>query len=194
MKIITTIAAGIIISLSMPAVAFAHVVVTPTEVTSESRQIFTLSVPNEKDVAVTAVTLTIPEGIDDLQPNVSAGWNISTQANAKGVIQSVTWKGEIPAGQRADLVFKAMAPAKTGDIAWKATQVYADGSQTKWDQSPDRHDEQSVDSGPYSVTHVTAGDDTASNKATTDTNGSTALLVASGAFILSAAGLFIRRK
>lgn len=146
-----------VMTLAMvPGAAFAHVVVTPKQAVIGERTLFTVSVPNEKKTAVTSIRLTVPSGLEDVQPNVLGGWNVTTDVDADGNTTAIIWDGNIPVGQRADLVFKAQAPATATELDWKADQTYADGTIVHWDQKPTAttKDDDSATTGPYSVTQV----------------------------------------
>lgn len=139
--------------LLLPASAFAHVVVTPKEASVAQRLIFTMSVPNEKSVAVTNLKLLVPSGVTDITPTSKDGWKITTIKDTDGEVASINWSGAIPIGERQDFSFSAQVPAQTTELDWKAYQTYADNSTVHWDQKP-TSDHESDDSGPYSVTKV----------------------------------------
>lgn len=195
-KIALTISGILTTILALPAVALAHVVVTPAQAVIGARTLFTVSVPNEKQVAVTAIELRMPKGIQDVQPNVTAGWHITTVTDDDGNVTSITWQGTIPVGQRADLLFKAQTPAAAGELDWKANQTYADGSVVHWDQNAAQAGKAVKDDvGPYSVTKVI--DDEISSKTSSSDDGlrqaRLALAVSIAALVLSIGSLFMRR-
>lgn len=196
-KLVMGIAAVLVTVLVMPAIAFAHVVVTPDHAAVGEHVLFTVSVPNEKTVAMSSLKLTIPSGLTDVQPDVTAGWNITTATDGRDNITSITWTGTIPVGQRADLSFKAQAPAAAGELDWKATQTYADGSVVHWDQNPAATNDSS-NAGPYSVTKVVNDLSNNSTNSAPAKNGSSqatlALVLSVTALALSISGLFLRRK
>jgi uncharacterized protein YcnI len=154
---IAGVVVGVVTGLST-GVASAHVVVKPAQAGVASSQIFTTSVPNEKDVAVTKMRLVIPAGLTEVSPNVKPGWTIEEVKDGTGedaVVKEITWSGgTIPAGQRDDFAFSAQVPAKPTTIQWKAYQTYADGTEVAWDQKPTGSDDASGNSGPYSQTKV----------------------------------------
>jgi uncharacterized protein YcnI len=144
---------AVISAIALPAATFAHVVVTPKQADIAQRLIFTVSVPNEKPVAVTHLKLVIPNGVAEVLPTSKDGWDITTAKNSGGEVTTVEWTGTIPAGERQDFSFSAQTPEKAGELQWKAYQTYADGTIVHWDQDPTDSDE-SENSGPYSVTTV----------------------------------------
>ena len=135
--------------LGLPALASAHVLVSPKQVNVATDQTFTVSVPNERDVAVTKVKLALPKGLGEVTPTVHPGWTITKTGD------SIVWSGgTVPAGQRDDFSFNSQAPASAGEIDWKAYQTYADGYMVSWDQKPSGSDDSNGTKGPYSVTNV----------------------------------------
>jgi len=182
--------------LALPAAASAHVVVTPSQAGVGERVLFSVSVPNERQVAVSSITLTIPMGIENVQPNVAAGWNITTAEGSGGDITDITWTGNIPVGQRADLAFKAQVPASATELDWRASQTYADGTVVSWNQKPtsSKKDADSATSGPYSVTKVADDLSAPASHTTNSTKGTVALLCSVAALVLSLGSLFLRRR
>lgn len=157
-KIVAGLAvAAVTVGLNV-GIASAHVVVKPAEAGVASFQTFTTGVPNEKEVAVTKLRLTIPDGLSHVSPNVKPGWTIDEVKSGSGEdakVTEITWSGgSIPVGQRDDFVFSAQVPAKPATIQWKAYQTYADGTEVAWDQTPTNTDDDSGAKGPYSETKV----------------------------------------
>lgn len=154
--------------------ASAHVVVKPAEVLTGAFQSFNVGVPNEKEVPVTQVKLTVPDGLQYVTPTVKNGWTINVEKEGSGEsakVKSITWSGgSIPTGLRDDFGFSAKTPDKATDIQWKAYQTYEDGVTVNWDKNPKdvKEDDESGTEGPYSVTKVAA---TASASGVADSHG-----------------------
>jgi uncharacterized protein YcnI len=198
-KLLLGIATAALTVTALPAIALAHVIVTPARTAVGEGVLFNVSVPNERQVAVSSIMLNVPAGLQDVQPNALAGWDITTTQTSNDDVNSITWTGTIPAGQREDFGFKAQAPAQAGQLDWKAYQTYADGTVVSWDQKPaaGQKDDDPSDVGPYSVTNVVddLNANPAANTADTSSNKDTlALAFSIAALILSAAGLFLRRR
>ena len=188
-------AAAAVTILTMPAIALAHVVVTPAQAGVGASTMFNVSVPNEREVAVTSVTLDMPKGVENASPDVSAGWDITTAAGSGGNVTSITWTGTIPAGQRADFAFKAQMPATVGELDWRAYQTYADGTVVHWDQNPAVSGKVVKDNaGPYTVTKVVndLGGSAAMGSPASDRTATLALAFSIAALVLSIGGLFLR--
>lgn len=180
----------------LPFSVFAHVVVTPSDARIGEEVLFSISVPNEKEVAVTQMKLAIPRGVSDVTPTVKDGWDIKTTtvSSTSEEIASITWSnGTIPQGQRQDFTFSAQAPESATKIQWKAYQTYADGTSVAWDQTPSGSDDSDGTQGPYSVTTVT-NDLTESSVSEKTPNTVLGLVLSMIALLLSIVSLFIRRK
>ena len=135
--------------------AFAHVVVTPSQVGVAKELVFSVSVPNEKDAAVTALRLVVPKGVSDVSPTVKTGWTTTTKKDADQNVTEIDWSGgTIPAGERDDFSFGAQAPASPAVLNWKAYQTYADGTVVAWDATPDASKADDDSLTPYSTTQV----------------------------------------
>lgn len=144
---------------------FAHVVVTPNQANIGAFQVFTVGVPNEKEIPVTGLRLVLPQGLKHVSPNVKSGWTIQTKSTGEGesaTISEIIWTGgSIPSGQRDDFLFSAQVPAEATTLDWKAYQTYKDGTVVSWDQAPvpNQTDEQreqmeAKNMGPESQTNV----------------------------------------
>jgi uncharacterized protein YcnI len=197
-KLIATILASLSVTLLAPLATFAHVVVTPNQATTGQRTLFTVSVPNERSSDVTKLKLLIPKGLQEVQPNVMAGWTISTEKTDNDV-SSITWTGTIPEGQRADFVFKAQVSAASGELDWKAYQTYSDNTLVSWDQAPTatETDNDDATTGPYSVTKVTATADSSAQTSQNDDNNTltlAALAVSIVAIVMSIFALIWRSR
>lgn len=140
-------------------VVFAHVTVKPSEAVIAGFQTFTVSVPNERNVATKSIKLVMPSGVSYVSPTQKPGWKIAIDSKGSGdqkTVTSITWSGnEIKNGFRDEFTFSAKTPEQSGDLQWKAYQTYADGKVVSWDQPPtDKHEREDGSKGPFSVTKV----------------------------------------
>ncbi len=192
-KILVSATAGLVLTFVLPAIAFAHVIVTPTRAGVGEELVFSVSVPNERNVAVSSVKLDIPAGVDEVTPTMIPGFTISTTGSTDKV-SSITWTGNIPVGQREDFSFGAQVPAKAAQLDWKAYQTYVDGTVVHWDQKPEGDDDSIGTAGPYSVTKVV--NDLGSNTPASgsSTKNTLALAFSVAALIVSIGGLFLRPR
>ena len=192
-KVLAHIALTFGLVFALPAVAFAHVIVTPNQAGIGQELVFNVSVPNERTVDVTNVKLVIPKGVSDVSPTVIPGWTITTQSSNNNVT-AINWSGNIPVGQREDFSFGAQVPASPTQLDWKAYQTYADGTVVHWDQHPSGSDDAVGTAGPYSVTNVVNDLNSNDTNSNNSNRATVALVFSVAALALSIGGLFIRRK
>lgn len=175
--------------------ASAHVTVKPGEVAPGQYQVFTVSVPNERDNPTVSVRVELPEAVPSATPTVAPGWTVDIDTSGSGdeqVTHAITWSGgTIPVDQRAEFSFSAKTPEAPGTLTWKAYQTYADGTVVSWDQT-DSDEGHGTDAtgGPASLTLVSAPtEDVADDDA--DTTGRYALYIAVAGFVVSLGALTI---
>lgn len=124
------------VALAGASAAWAHARLSPAVSLSGELQLYSLTVPTEKEgAATTQVVLTVPKGfsIDSFVP--APGWRRVEQSRGAGadtVIQKVTWKGgRVPAGE--DALFQFLGEASgPGAYAFQVEQTYSDGSVVDW--------------------------------------------------------------
>jgi uncharacterized protein YcnI len=118
------------------APALGHAVISPPVVEPATAQVFTLSVPTEReDRATIAIELTVPKGfaIDSFAP--ARGWRrkVSSTGSGEGaVVNKVTWTGgDVPTEEAAVFQFNASAGAAQ-TYTFKVRQTYDDLSVVDW--------------------------------------------------------------
>lgn len=150
---IVSAATGLLLSV-MPVAA--HVVVSPREVGVGASQLFTVGVPNEETSDTISVRVVIPDGVEQVTPQVKPGWTITEKKTGDAdtvKITEITWSGGvIPPGQRDEFSFSAQVPGTEQTLYWKAYQSYQDGNIISWDKSPTGTASESRT--PYSMTIV----------------------------------------
>ncbi len=121
------LALGATAALAFAASASAHAIVSPAVALDKKLQVFTLSVPTEKEGATTTkIELTLPSGFGIDSYEAAPGWTRTTAKN------TVTWSGgRIPTEEDAVFHFNAStAGAKTYTFAVR--QTYSDGAVVDW--------------------------------------------------------------
>lgn len=131
------------------APAAAHVQVRPAEAAPGDPVLWTVLVPNERDVATTRVELAIPAGVLPFAYEPLPGWTRRVTKNPDQSVRSVVWSGRLAPEEVLTTQFLATTPDAEGPIAWKAIQTYADGQKVRWIGSPDSEE-------PAAVTEITA--------------------------------------
>ena len=141
---------GVGAMLAVSAQAWAHVVVSPEEVTAGDYETLTVSVPTEKEIPTTEIRVEVPEGflLSGVQP--VPGWEHAFEED-RGVVTAVTFSGgEIRPREFQQFLVQAQAPEEPGEYPWKAAQTYEDGSVVEWAGAPDSEE-------PASVVEVVSG-------------------------------------
>jgi uncharacterized protein YcnI len=121
---------------ALAAPALGHAVVSPPVVEPSALQVFTLSVPTEREErTTTSIELTVPKGfaIDSFAP--VRGWKrrVSSTGSGEGaVVNKVTWTGgSVPTEEDAVFQFNASASAAQ-TYTFKVRQTYDDGAVVDW--------------------------------------------------------------
>ena len=129
-------AAVAVAGLAFASSAWAHAEISPPVAKAKTTELFTLTVPTEKEgLTTTKVELTPPSGfgIDSFVP--APGWKRDVQSAGSGeetLIQNVTWSGgKVPTEEGA--VFQFLAnPDSSKTYEFKVRQTYSDGSVVDW--------------------------------------------------------------
>jgi uncharacterized protein YcnI len=183
---------------TIPTIASAHVIVTPSQAGIGQELVFNISSPNEQQTAIASLKLDIPKGVTEVVPTEKDGWTITTTSTGTGddaEISSITWSGgQIPVGQREDFGFGAQVPAGATSLDWKAYQTYADGTVVHWDQKPAGSDDATGNAGPYSITKVVNDLTTQPTVTGSKTNDTLPLVLSLLALVISVAGIALRKK
>ncbi|MFN6978484.1 MAG: YcnI family protein [Gemmobacter sp.] len=114
-----TLTALAVLALSAPA-ALAHATFEQREVTHNVRERMVLRIPHGcGDEATLRVRVSIPDGINAVQPMVKAGWTLSTVRgplaqpyHSHGMevtegVREIIWEGELPSEFYDEFVFRA---------------------------------------------------------------------------------------
>ena len=121
------LALGATAALVYAASASAHAIVSPAVALDKKLQVFTLSVPTEKQgKTTTTIELTLPSGFSIDSYEAAPGWTRTTTKN------TVTWSGgNVPTEEDAVFNFNASTSgAKT--YTFDVRQTYSDGSIVNW--------------------------------------------------------------
>ena len=112
------------------ATADAHVTVWPQESRPGAGERYTVRVPTEGQVTTTAVELEVPADVRVTGVLVGGGYTYEARREGDRIV-AITWKQEIKPAEYGEFVFFAVNP-KSGQIAWKARQRFADGTSADW--------------------------------------------------------------
>ncbi len=112
--------------------AFGHATVQPASSRPADLQIYTLTVPNEREVATDSVALQIPEGIEFVLKKNAPGWKVKLERRGDRVATLRWTGGTVPPDSYDSLQFIARNPVREGAIVWKVVQRYSDGETARW--------------------------------------------------------------
>lgn len=159
-KSLAIISALTIFGLTLTNPVFAHVSVSPKEMTPGS-QAFTFHVPNEQAEPTVSVKIQVPDGVEVTGIMSIPGWTHQEKheeakqkpqgfnlvqpvfadhaAEDLGRITEITWTGgKIAAGEYAEFSLTAKYTGEPKELNWKAYQTYADGDTVPWDGSDEK--------------------------------------------------------
>jgi len=159
-KSLAIISALTIAGLTLTNPVFAHVSISPTEMTPGS-QSFTFRVPNEQGEDTIALKVVVPDGVDVTGVKSLPGWTHQEKHEAvmqkpqgfqlipqvfadhaaedTGRITEITWTGgKIAPGEYAEFSLSAKYTGDPKELMWKTYQTYADGDTVPWDGSDDK--------------------------------------------------------
>jgi uncharacterized protein YcnI len=132
------------LTLGTAGVAWAHVVVSPEEVPTESYQVLTVRAPTEKDIPTTGIRVEVPEGFTVTGVQPVPGWESEFEEEG-GLIRAISWSGgEIQPQEFQQFPIQARTPEEPGEYAWRAFQTYQDGSVVEWTGPEDAEEPASV--------------------------------------------------
>ena len=124
---------GVLIAASLlmcGAVADAHVTVSPEESRGGAVERYTIRVPTEGQVTTVALDLELPPEVTITGVLVNGGFTYDARREGNRIV-GITWKLDVKPGEVAEFVFFARNP-RSGQIAWKAHQRFADGTSADW--------------------------------------------------------------
>jgi uncharacterized protein YcnI len=114
-------------ALVVAAPARAHVFPSPSYVPGGVRATVTFWVPNERGVAMSALTLTVPDGFRIVEARPADGWT----ARISGT--TATWSGDrLPGRATANVTVELESPAEPGSVSLLAEERYPDGEVVRW--------------------------------------------------------------
>jgi uncharacterized protein YcnI len=119
-------------ALAAPAVASAHIQVTPAVVAPGDPVKFTVTVPGESDAETTKVDLKLPADLLPFSYAETPGWKRELIMASNGAVDRVIWTGRIPKDGFVEFSFLAGTPEKPGELQFKALQTYSDGKTVRW--------------------------------------------------------------
>ena len=124
-----------VVALTLPAIAYAHVSITPRQSTQGATEKYVVRIPTEGKVATTAAELDVPEGVIVETLQAPAGWKHEVK-RAEDRIVSIVWQVDVKPGEFVEVAFVARNPRSGDKIVWTLRQRLADGTVTNWTTAP----------------------------------------------------------
>ena len=121
--------------LLVPALAHAHVSITPRSSAAGATEKYVVRIPTEGKVATIAAELDVPEGVIVETLQAPAGWKHEIR-RAEDRIVSIVWQADVKPGEFIEVAFVARNPRRGGRIVWTLRQRFADGTVTDWTNGP----------------------------------------------------------
>lgn len=136
-KIAAAFGAATLLAVAAPLAASAHVTVDPSNTAASSFSVLTFAMSHGCDGSpTTAVTFTVPDGIESVSPTVNPGWTIAESGNqvvytaaeplADGLRTTFELSvklPDLPAGEQLD--FPVLQECEVGSTDW--AEIAADG-------------------------------------------------------------------
>ena len=184
-KLLWTLVASTCLLFAASGIAWAHVEITPAEVSLGATRQLTVEAAGEKDVSATKVRIEVPQGFTVTNVSSPSGWQGSLEGG------SIVWSGgEIAPDRATEFTFEAQAPQQAGRFAWNGFVTYQDGSVVEWTGPPDsERPAAAVEVGAQGGTTAAHGDD---HGGETSGQGATSIPETGGvapAFLYSAVGI-----
>lgn len=131
----TLFAVCLIAMMMFAGIASAHVTVLPNETTQGQYEVFTVRVPNEKDIPTVKVEVKFPADVTISRFEPKFGWTYATTKDGSGKFTSVVWTATgdgLGATEFGDFKMSGKVENTAKDLTWKAYQTYKDGSVVEW--------------------------------------------------------------
>ena len=132
----------------VPALANAHVSITPRQSTHGATERYTVRIPTEGKVATVAAEMDVPEGVIIETLQAPAGWKHDIRRQDDRIV-AITWTADVKPGEFIEVGFVARNPRRGTQIVWTLRQKFADGTVTDWTVGPQG-------TRPTAVTRLTA--------------------------------------
>ena len=128
MRLPAASALAVAATLALAAPARAHVTAVPTFVTAGQRGTVTLVAPNEREEAMTGLSITVPAGLSIVEAVPPGGGWAGAVDDA-----TATWTGgSLPAGVVTSFSVVVEASDDPGDVTLDTRQLYPGGEEVRW--------------------------------------------------------------
>jgi uncharacterized protein YcnI len=154
---------GAALALAVPAMAGAHVGVSPDELAAGDHGVLTFSFSHGcENSPTTALRITMPEGLASVAPTMDSDWNIQVERGDDGLVSAVTYTAvtPVPTDLRGAVSMGVGLDESTpATLAFPVVQECVEGS-TEWTQLAENgEDPHSLDAPAPVVTVAAAAAD-----------------------------------
>lgn len=175
----TGLITGAILAIAVPAMASAHVSVTPDELAAGDHGVLTFSFSHGCDNSpTTALRIAMPDGLASVAPTMDSDWAIDIERGEDGLVSAVTYTAvtPVPNDLRGAVSMSVGLDESTPDsLAFPVVQTCVEGS-TEWTQlAEDGEDPHDLDSpapvvtvGAASAAHTDHGEAVSTEAEATD--------------------------
>lgn len=150
---------GATLALAVPAMAGAHVGVSPDELAAGDHGVLTFSFSHGcENSPTTALRITMPEGLASVAPTMDSNWNIEVERGDDGLVSAVTYTAvaPVPTDLRGAVSMGVGLDENTPDtLAFPVVQECVEGS-TEWTQLAENGEDPHSLDAPAPVISVTA--------------------------------------
>ncbi|MFK3679483.1 YcnI family protein [Microbacterium sp. NPDC090218] len=133
----TGVLGGAFLALAVPAMAGAHVGVSPDELVAGDHGVLTFSFSHGcENSPTTALRITMPEGLASVAPTMDGDWSIQVERGDDGLVSTVTYTAltPVPTDLRGAVSMSVGLDESTPDtLAFPVVQECVEGS-TEWTQ------------------------------------------------------------
>jgi hypothetical protein len=121
-------AGAAVVTLVLADAAAAHVTASPSFVTVGQRETVTLVAPNEREEAMTGLSVTVPAGLSIAEAvPPGGGWEGAVDGS------TATWtEGSLAAGAVTSFSFVLEASGEPGSLTLETVQLYPGGARVPW--------------------------------------------------------------
>lgn len=154
----TGLLSGALLALAVPAMASAHVGVSPDELVAGDHGVLTFSFSHGcENSPTTALRITMPEGLASVAPTMDGDWNIEVERGDDGLVSAVTYTAvtPVPNDLRGAVSMSVGLDESTPDtLAFPVVQECVEGS-TEWTQLAENGEDPHSLDAPAPVVSVT---------------------------------------
>ena len=123
------------VALALPALAYAHVSITPRESMAGATEKYTMRIPTEGKVATVGADIEFPEGVIVETIQVPSSWKYEVKRQDDRIV-SMKVQADVKPGEFLEVAFVARNPRDKKEIVWVLHQRFADGKTTDWTTGP----------------------------------------------------------